>query len=60
MLSPPAPAGGGVVAFEVVASLRGDTRLRGVMLRDTATGTDAELFAGGVFVFVGRQRRSLQ
>jgi thioredoxin reductase (NADPH) len=36
-----------------VKEFRGDTRLRSVLLHDTATGTDKELFPGAVFVFVG-------
>jgi thioredoxin reductase (NADPH) len=37
----------------VAKEFRGDTKLRSVVLHDTATGTDAELFPGAVFVFVG-------
>jgi thioredoxin reductase (NADPH) len=36
-----------------VKEFRGDARLRSVLLHDTATGTDKELFPGAVFVFVG-------
>ncbi len=36
-----------------VKEFRGDTKLRSVLLHDTATGTDKELFPGAVFVFVG-------
>ena len=36
-----------------VKEFRGDTKLRSVVLHDTATGTDEELFPGAVFVFVG-------
>jgi thioredoxin reductase (NADPH) len=37
----------------VAKEFRGDTKLRSVVLHDTATGTDAELFPAAVFVFVG-------
>jgi len=37
----------------VVKEFRGDTKLRSVVLHDTAAGTDTELFPGAVFVFVG-------
>ena len=37
----------------LVEEFRGDTKLRSVVLRNTATGTDEELFPGAVFVFVG-------
>jgi len=37
----------------VVKEFRGDTKLRSVVLHDTATGTDDEVFPGAVFVFVG-------
>ena len=36
-----------------VKEFRGDTKLRSVLLHDTASGTDKELFPGAVFVFVG-------
>lgn len=36
-----------------VKEFRGDTQLRSVVLHDTATGTDQELFSSAVFVFVG-------
>jgi thioredoxin reductase (NADPH) len=36
-----------------VKEFRGDTKLRSVLLHDTAGGTDKELFPGAVFVFVG-------
>src|SRR5882762_327015 len=37
----------------VVKEFRGDTKLRSVVLHDTATSADDELFPGAVFVFVG-------
>jgi thioredoxin reductase (NADPH) len=36
-----------------VKEFRGDAKLRSVVLHDTATGKDDELFPGAVFVFVG-------
>jgi thioredoxin reductase (NADPH) len=36
-----------------VKEFRGDTKLRSVVLHDTATGADDEIFPGVVFVFVG-------
>jgi thioredoxin reductase (NADPH) len=36
-----------------VKEFRGDTKLRSVVLHDTATGADEEVFPGVVFVFVG-------